>query len=204
MIDWENGEITSEYLSAIETNDTIAFTLLSKENDQLKRQDSNDSIVLLKNKRDYFAFKIKIKIWVCYTALIRKFSYEVPMNNNHEHDIQLNESNKNTKWQDVIAAEQDHQIEHETYKDLSRKTKAKPTPNLKKTMIHFIYGIKHDGLHNARISLHSYLTSTPLISAYSGVVSLKEIRVVLVLSELNGIKSWEKDIGNACLEAKTK
>ena len=39
---------------------------------------------------------------------------------------------------------------------------------------------------------------------YSSVVSLKGLRLVVFLSELNGLKVWGTDIGNAYLEAVTK
>lgn len=44
----------------------------------------------------------------------------------------------------------------------------------------------------------------PISSACSGVVSLRGIRLVLFLAELNGLDSWGTDVGNACLEAFTK
>jgi len=48
------------------------------------------------------------------------------------------------------------------------------------------------------------LTDTPVESVYSGVVSLRGIRLMLFLAELNGLETWATDIGNAYLEAKTK
>ena len=48
------------------------------------------------------------------------------------------------------------------------------------------------------------MTDTPLESVYSGVVSLKGLRLVLFLAELNGLQAWSTDIGNVYLEAKTK
>ena len=48
------------------------------------------------------------------------------------------------------------------------------------------------------------MTDTPLESVYSGVVSLKGLRLVLFLAELNGLQAWSTDIGNAYLEAKPK
>jgi hypothetical protein len=44
----------------------------------------------------------------------------------------------------------------------------------------------------------------PLHSVYSGVVSLRGLRIVIFLSELNGLAIWATDIGNAYLEAITK
>ena len=44
----------------------------------------------------------------------------------------------------------------------------------------------------------------PVDSVYSGVVSLRGLRFIIFLSELNDLKLWSTDIGNAYLEAKTK
>ena len=41
-------------------------------------------------------------------------------------------------------------------------------------------------------------------SIYSGVVSLKGIRLVLFLAELNRLDSWDTDIDNVHLKAKIK
>ena len=62
----------------------------------------------------------------------------MPKNNSHEHDIQLDEYNKNTKWQYAIAAETDQKMEYETYKDLRHKHKAKPTTNFNNIRVHFV------------------------------------------------------------------
>jgi hypothetical protein len=43
----------------------------------------------------------------------------------------------------------------------------------------------------------------PLESVYSGVVSLRGLRIITFLAELNGLDLWETDIGNAYLEAFT-
>jgi hypothetical protein len=49
-----------------------------------------------------------------------------------------------------------------------------------------------------------HLTEIPLDSVYSGVVSLRGLRIMLFLSELNRLEVWATDIGNAYLEARTK
>jgi hypothetical protein len=48
-----------------------------------------------------------------------------------------------------------------------------------------------------------HLTDIPLESVYSGVISLRGLRIVTFLSELNGLVLWASDIGNAYLEAFT-
>jgi len=49
-----------------------------------------------------------------------------------------------------------------------------------------------------------HLTDTPVESVYSGVVSLRGIRLMLFLAELNGLETWATDIGNTYLGAKSK
>ena len=49
-----------------------------------------------------------------------------------------------------------------------------------------------------------HLTEVPLDSVYSGVVSLRGLRTLVFLAELNGLETWATDIGNAYLEAETK
>ena len=48
-----------------------------------------------------------------------------------------------------------------------------------------------------------HLTEVPIDSVYSSVVSLRGLRLVVFLAELNGLDVWSTDIGNAYLEAKT-
>ena len=49
-----------------------------------------------------------------------------------------------------------------------------------------------------------YKTSIPLESVYSGVVTLRGLRLVVFLEELNELELWATYIGNAYLEAETK
>jgi hypothetical protein len=74
----------------------------------------------------------------------------------------------------------------------------------KKIRIHAVYAVKHDGRRKARMVACGHLTPVPLESVYSGVVLLRSLRIVVFLAELNSLKSWGADIGNAYLEAKTK
>ena len=49
-----------------------------------------------------------------------------------------------------------------------------------------------------------HLTETPIDSVYSSVVSLRAIRLLTFLAELNDMEVWCTDIGNAYLESHTK
>ena len=67
-----------------------------------------------------------------------------------------------------------------------------------------MFDVKHDGRHKAQLVADGNLTEVPLSSVYSGVVSLRVIRLVLFIAWINNLQSWATDVGNAYLEANTK
>ena len=67
-----------------------------------------------------------------------------------------------------------------------------------------MFDVKHDGRHKARLVADGHLTDVPLDSVYSGLVSLRGLRIVLFLAELNNLELCATDIENAYLEAVTK
>jgi hypothetical protein len=68
---------------------------------------------------------------------------------------------------------------------------------------HLVYDVKHNARHKSRLVAGGHLTDTPLDSVYSGVVSLRSVRLIAFLAEHNKMELWASDIGNAYLEAYT-
>ena len=64
--------------------------------------------------------------------------------------------------------------------------------------------MKYNGRHKARLVADGSLTPEPAENIYSGVVSLRHLRLVIFLGELNNLELWGADIGNAYLEAHTQ
>ena len=56
----------------------------------------------------------------------------------------------------------------------------------------------------ARLVADGHLTPEPVESIYSGVVSLRNLKLVIFLGKLNNLELWGADIGNAYLEAPTE
>ena len=52
-----------------------------------------------------------------------------------------------------------------------------------------MFDVKHDRMHKARLVAREHLTDVPLTSVYSRVISLRGIRLVLFLAELDGLDS---------------
>ena len=64
--------------------------------------------------------------------------------------------------------------------------------------------MKYDGRCEARLVADGKIIDVLMSSAYSGVVSLRGIRLFLFLAKLNGFESWTIYIDNDYLEAFTK
>ena len=70
-----------------------------------------------------------------------------------------------------------------------------------KIRVNLIFAVKHDGRHKTRLVADGSLTPEPVKNIYSGVVSLRHLRLVIFLGELNNLELWRADIVNAYLEA---
>ena len=121
------------------------------------------------------------------------FGHIVPRN--HDQAMELDRRNGNTKWRDSEKLELKHIDEYQTFLDMGRNGKL--PIGYTKIKVHFVYAVKYDGRHKARLVAGGHLTETPVDSIYSGVVSLKGIRIITFLAELNGLEIWTTDIGNA-------
>ena len=133
------------------------------------------------------------------TAPRYKYGFEVPRD--HDHAMELDKTNRNTKWKDATDLEMSQLDEYETFRDKGYGDR-KPL-GYKKIRVHLVYTIKHDGRHKVRCVAGGHLTEVPTESVYSGVVSLRGVRLLIFLAELNQLETWATDIGNAYLEAET-
>ncbi|MGL5917965.1 MAG: reverse transcriptase domain-containing protein, partial [Cetobacterium sp.] len=134
------------------------------------------------------------------TAPFYQHGYLVPRN--HEQAMELDRQNGNTKWQDSEYVELSQIVDYSTFNNLGHYV---PGPaGYKKITVHLVYAVKHDGRHKARLVAGGHLTETPLDSVYSSVASIRGIRMVMFLAELNDLQTWNTDIGNAYLESYTQ
>ena len=136
-----------------------------------------------------------------------KFGYQIPRD--YKEALTLDAVNGNSKWQDAVATEIEQLDEYSTFKDLGPaqwdKGKVTNAPaDHKKIRVHLVFDVKHDGRHKARLVADGHLTDDPDEDVYSGVVSLRSLRLTIFLAELNNLELWGADIGNAYLEAITE
>jgi hypothetical protein len=92
--------------------------------------------------------------------------------------------------------------EYRTFKDIGHGIP--PPKGYKKIRVHLVYACKHGGQRKACLVAGGHLTDIPVDSVYSGVMSLRGLRMMIFLAELNQLELvWATDIGNAYLEAHT-
>ena len=128
-----------------------------------------------------------------------KYGFEVPRD--YKHAKELDKKNGNTKWQDATDLELQQLDTYKVFNNLGKRSQG--PKGYKKIRVHLIFDVKHDGRHKARMVADGHLTDIPVDSVYSGVVSLRGLRIMLFLAELNQLETWATDIGNAYLEAET-
>ena len=200
LVEWETGETTYEPLHIIGADDPVSCAIYAKENNLLDEPGWKQFKRLARRQQKLIRMANQAKLQSFRTRKVYKFGYIVPRN--HEQAMQLDEENGNTKW---VDAERTELTQLQEYKTFSDKGKGAPPPSgYKKIRVHFVYDVKHDGRHKARLVAGGHLTEIPIDSVYSSVVSLRGLRLTVFLGELNGLDIWSTDIGNAYLEAETK
>ena len=115
--------------------------------------------------------------------------------------MRLDKENGNTHLQDAMDLELTQIHEYKVFKDTGKAQFHNGIPDgFQKIRVHFVYAVKHDGRFKARLVADGHLTKEPVESIYSGVVSLRSLRMVVFLSQLNKLEIWGADVGNAYLD----
>ena len=209
MVEWETGEITDEPLSLIATDDPVTCAEYAKKHDLLHLDGWKRLKHIAKNQKQLTRAINQSKIRQVRRSAVYQFGFLIPKDYNLA--LQLDEQNGNSKWYDATKLEMDQINEYKVFQDHGKaqydpkSRKVSNAPNgYQKIRVHLIFAVKHDGRHKARLVAGGHLTPDPIESIYSGIVSIRSLRLVIFLAKLNNLEVWGADIGNAYLEAKTK
>ena len=135
------------------------------------------------------------------------FGYLIPRN--YIEAMQFDSENKNSKWYDAIKLEMESMLEYKVFIKWDkaildkRKKDRNPSKRYHRIKVHLVLAVNFDDRHKARLVAHGHLTPEPIENIYSGVVSQRNLRLVIFLGKLNHLDLWGADIGNAYLEAFT-
>ena len=130
-----------------------------------------------------------------------KFGVQVPRNVKEAYA--LDEAAGNTLWADAISLEIAQLDEYDTFRSVGPHRRSLPH-GYQLIHCHIVFDVKEDGRRKARFVAGGHMTQPPRDSVYSSVASLRSIRIISFLAELNGLELMAADVGNAYLEAYTK
>ena len=105
--------------------------------------------------------------------------------------MQFDSENKHSKSYDAIKLEKESMLEYKVFikwdKAILDKHKKVtiPTKGYHRIKVHVVFAVKFDGRHKARLEANGHLTPEPIENIYSGVVSLRNLRLVIFLGKLN-------------------
>ena len=205
MVEWESGEVTYEPLILISEEDPINCAVYAKKHDLL------DTTGWKHPKRHAKISKRLIRAvkqsWIRQVRASARYQHGFQVPKDYNDAIRLDKENSNTHWQDAMDLELSQIHEYKVFKDTGKAQfhdgKAVIPDGFRKIRVHFVYAVKHDGRFKARLVPDGHLTKEPVESIYSGVVSLRILRMVVFLSQLNDLEIWGADVGIAYLEVYT-
>ena len=205
MVEWESGEITYEPLALISKDDPITCAVYAKKHDLLDTTGWKHLKRYAKTSKRFIRAVKQSRIRQVRASARYQHGFQVPRDYNDA--MRLDKENGNTHWQDAMDLELTQIHEYKVFRDTGKAKfhngKVVTPDGFQKIRVHFVYAVKHDGRFKARLVADGHLTKEPVESIYSGVVSLRSLRMVVFLSQLNNLEIWGADVGNAYLEAYT-
>ena len=207
QVEWETGDITFEPLSIIAADDPVTCAAYAKENDLLTLEGWHRFRNPAKKDKVLARAIKQSKIRQVRRSQTYMFGYLIPRN--YMEAMQFDSENKNSKWYDAIKLEIESMLEYKVFKKWDKaildklKKVTNPPKGYHRIKVHLVFAVKFDDRHKARLVADGHLTPEPIENIYSGVVSLRNLRLVIFLGKLNHLDLWGADIGNAYLEAFT-
>ena len=148
-IEWETGEITSEPLSIISTDDPVTCAIYARENNLLELPGWKRFARLARRNKKMLRMVNQAKLRSYRRTPKYMYGYQVP--NDYKEALRLDERNGNTRWQDSTKDELQQIDEYNTFTDMGHKDTTKSPDGYKKIRVHLIFAVKHDGRHKARL-----------------------------------------------------
>jgi len=115
LVEWENGEITSEPLGIIAADDPVTCAIYARDNNLLDLEGWKRFKGIAKREKKLLRMANQAKLRSYRTAPKYKFGYEVPRD--FAHAVQIDAKCGNTKWQDATTLERQSQDEYKTFED---------------------------------------------------------------------------------------
>ena len=193
LMRWEDESESQEPIGLIAKSDPVSLAKYAEENNVL-------DLPGWKNKKKFKRMMKQVRMYSMRHGPRIKFGVRVPKD--YIEAMEFDQKNQNNLWKDAVNMEMKQVYEYDSFR--SKGKKAQVPKDHVMIRVHFIFDVKQDGRHKARLVAGGHLTGPKVDTYYSSVVSLRSMRIVIFLSELNKVELCSGDIGNAYFEAYTK
>jgi hypothetical protein len=208
QVQWDDGSETMEPLDSIIKDDAVTVAEYATENNLLDTPGWKRLKHIALNRKRLARMVNQLNSTtnslIEQNKVIRKgpvYNFGILIPRSVKHAFELDQENGNTLWKDAMNKEIANIQAYNTFKDMGTTTYIQ---GYKKIIVHFVFAVKHDLRHKARLVAGGHLTEPTMEGSYSSVVNLRSIRLCLVAAELNGLDIMVGDISSAYLEANTK
>ena len=191
MVEWESGEVTYEPLTLISKEDPITCAVYAKKHDLLDTTGWKHLKRYAKTSKRLIRAVKQSRIHQVRASARYQHGFQVPKDFNDA--ISFDKENSNTH---ELTQIHEYKVFKDTGKAQFHDGKAVTPDGFQKIRVHFVYAVKHAGKFKARPVADGHLIKEP-------VVSLRSLRMVAFLFQLNDLEIWGADVGNAYLEAYT-
>ena len=152
MMEWENGEITTEPLSIIATDDPVACALYAKENGLLNTDGWKHFKQIAKREQQLTRMMNQAKLCSFNHSPKYKYGFEVPQN--YLHIVELDLKYGSTKWCEAVKLELAQLDEYDVFHDKGHKDDIQSImkrllENYKKIRVYLVFDVKRDGRQKA-------------------------------------------------------
>ena len=197
---WDDSSLTWEPLTVVGKTDPVTLAAYAKEHGLLDTPGWKQFRKIARRTKVLQRMVNNAKRAQRHGEIQYKFGVRIPRN--YKEAMQLDQENGNTYWQDAIALELKQLSDYKTYRSIGRS--ARVPEGYQQIPLRWVFDVKQSLKRKARLVARGDKTEPPRDSVYSGVASMRSLRIVCFLAELNGLKITGGDVGNAYLEAYTK
>ena len=132
-----------------------------------------------------------------------KINFGVKIPRDHKEAMVFDSDNVNTNWKDSELLEMKQIYNFGPFESLGTVIKARIPPGHTKIQVHIICDYKKDGRYKACMVDSGNMNGPNLDTHYSIVISLRSMRTVVLLDELNNIETCTGDISNTYMTEQT-
>jgi hypothetical protein len=182
LVHWEDGSETWEPLTILAKDDPVSCAKYGLDHDLLDKVGWKRLKPLTRRKEQFRRIVNQSKVAPSRDIPIYKFGVRVPRN--VKESLMLDKLAGNMKWHTATLLEIEKLHLYKCFCDIGRGSKIQR--NYQCIKLIWIFDVKHDLRHRARLVAGGHMTEVLKESVYSGVVSLWSLRLCILIAKLNG------------------